>query len=139
MLRVAELGSFDKKMKALLSLLGATLLSVGIGCFALWYFVGTPIAEGGITARMAHEIRDYAVENDLMLPATWEELIEWYRTREPNHPTTAASYSSTFNIRKRNLSETADGEIFIEVIDPKLKKMEGNLNRVIRSAIYEKG
>lgn len=93
---------------------------------------------GGITARWAHDVRDYAVENNLVLPGTWDEFISWKQRSQPSYKISAQDLNSRFRILERHLTGAMNGKVFIEVIDPEIKEMEETINRIVRSAVTER-
>jgi hypothetical protein len=121
-----------KKVALVLVFVLATLVAVGAYLFTVF----GPVMQGDITAAWAHRVQDYAAAHDATLPRTWSDFVAWQITRQPEYTVTPGEIEKRFRILERDLRKGTDSTRYIEVIDPKLKKMEDFVNRTVRAAIY---
>lgn len=126
-----------KWMIGIFGALFALLISAGI----LVYVVFLPIAVADGSISFAGEMKEFALKNSLTLPRSWSEFMIWrrnYYDYGDTDPIIDEEYlEASFRVRHYDLMTGTNSTIYIEVIDPDLKGMEGAINRIVNQARYE--
>lgn len=109
---------------------------------AFVYIVLRPVARADTAAGFANGMREYAVEHSLLLPETWSDYLEWGKRRHnwdiPESRMDGAYLEALYVVRHRDVGTGLPDTVYIEVIDPQLKHMEGFINRTLASARHER-
>ena len=113
------------------------LVSVGI----LFYTVWLPISRADTAAMFASGLKEYAICHSLLLPEKWSDYVSWcVKTKkwQISESNSGGRYlDEMYVIRHRDLNTGSDTTLYLEVLDPKIKKQELYLNQTINSARYE--
>ena len=119
----------------------STWLIVSLALLALLcgyvYLQVKPVLYGDITANHASSMRSYAIEHDYKLPQSWQDFVTWQARQDPEYKVTADEFDSRFRILEFDLRAGDESTIYIEILDPELKNMEGFVNSTVRSAIHQ--
>lgn len=93
---------------------------------------------GDAIARDAYEMSDYAAEHDLMLPVTWQDLVDWQKKKHPDWSGSVEEFAATFRILQPDLKKGDASTVFVEVIFPEAKPMQDYVNRAVYGAVSRK-
>ena len=125
-------------------MIGVSVVAIALATLAsaFVYIVLRPVTRADTAAGFANGMREYAVEHSLLLPESWSDYLEWGKRRHnwdiPESRMDGAYLEALYVVRHRDVATGSPDTVYIEVVDPSLKKMEGFINRVVASARHER-